>query len=79
MGKALIEELKDTEIEVKYGIDRNVDKMDTQTDVFKPDEDLPEVDVIVVTSVHYYADIEMGLRDKLKYPIVALNDVVYEA
>lgn len=79
LGKALIEELKDTEIEVKYGIDKNVDKMHMQTDVFKPDENLPEVDVIVVTSVHYYADIEMGLRDKLKYPIVALNDVVYEA
>lgn len=78
LGKALIEELKDTEIEVKYGIDKNVDKMHMQTDVFKPDENLPEVDVIVVTAVHYYADIEMELRDKLKYPIVALNDVVYE-
>ncbi|MCM1415710.1 MAG: hypothetical protein NC430_07270 [bacterium] len=79
LGEALIEELKDTEIEVKYGIDKTVDKTYRQIDIYKPDDDLPEVDIIVVTAVHYYADIEMALRNKLKYPIVALNDVVYEA
>lgn len=79
LGVALWTELKDTGIEVKYGIDNKVNKINGNVKLFKSKDNLEEVDVIVVTAIHDYADIEMELRDKMKCPIVALNDVVYEA
>ncbi len=79
LGQALLAELKDTEIEVKYAIDKNADNIRVDADVYKPDDDLKKVDVIVVTAVHYYSDIEVGLKEKISCPIVALDDVVYEA
>ncbi len=79
LGIALWAELEDTGIVVKYGIDNKVNKMDVNINMFKAKDNLEEVDAIIVTAIHDYADIEMELKDKMKCPIVALNDVVYEA
>lgn len=79
LGMALWKELKDTEIVVKYGIDNKVTQTDANVNLFKSKDNLEEVDVIVVTAIHDYADIEMELKDKMKCQVVALNDVVYEA
>lgn len=79
LGLALWTELQDTGVVVKYGIDNKVNKTDVDVNLFQSKDNLGEVDVIVVTAMHDYADIEMELKDKMKCPIVALNDVVYEA
>ena len=79
LGVALWTELKDTGIVVKYGIDNGVNKTNINVNLFKSKDNLENVDVIIVTAMHDYADIEMELKDKMKCPIVALNDVVYEA
>ncbi|MBQ9700151.1 MAG: hypothetical protein IJV71_05955 [Lachnospiraceae bacterium] len=77
LGERLVEELKDTGIEVKYVIDRNKDIVVTDLPKYTPDEDLPEVDVMVVTAVYYYGDIAEEMEEKVSFPIVSLEDVVY--
>lgn len=78
LGERLIDELKDTNIKVLYGIDRNAANIYSEIEVYTPDESLPKVDVIVVTSAFYYDEIERDLQKKVSYPIISIEDVVYE-
>lgn len=77
LGKMLLDELADSEIQVKYCIDRNADSFDFPIKVTTPDKQLDKVDVVIITAVHAYNDIEPGLRDKMGCEVVSLEDVVY--
>ncbi len=77
VGERLYDELKDSDIEVKYIVDRNADKIYTEADVFTPDETLPEVGAIVVTPVFYYDEIKEMLSQKVNCPIFSLEDILY--
>ena len=79
LGKALLAELNNSEIEVKYCIDKDAANIYVPIDVFTPDEELEKVDVIVIAAVHYYTEIEPIMRDKMGCDVVAIDDVVYEA
>ncbi len=78
LGERLYDELKDSGIEVKYVIDKNADAIYIDVDVFTPDDELAPVDVIVVTATFYYDEIEEMLRGKVDYPVVSLEEVLYE-
>lgn len=77
-GETLVEELEGSDIRVKYGIDRNADQMDASIEIVKPDEELKDVDVIVVTSITFFNEIEEMLVKKVNCPIISLEDVLYE-
>lgn len=77
-GERLFDELKGSDITVKYVIDKNIDGVYADIDVVTPDEELEPVDVIVVTATHYFDEIEEVLYSKVDYPIVSLEDVLYE-
>lgn len=77
IGELLIEELKDTGIDVYYGIDRNADKILAKIQLYKPTDKLPAVDAIVVTAVYFFEDICQTLRGNgVECPIISLNDVL---
>lgn len=78
VGERLLEELKDSNIEVKYAIDRNAESIYSEVDVYLPGDILPEVDVIVVTAISFFDNIYDILVDKVKCPIVSMKDVLYE-
>lgn len=78
LGLQLLQELKNTGAEVKYCIDKDADNIHIEIPVYKPEDDLEAVDVIVITAIHYYNDIEPVLRDKLKCDVYSLDDVIYE-
>lgn len=78
LGECLVEELKGSSVEVKYAIDRNADKIETDVKMYRPDEDLPEVDVVVVTPFYYFDEIDEMLFEKMDCPIVSIEDVIYE-
>jgi len=78
LGERLYDELKDSEIEVKYVIDKNADAIYADVEAVTPDEELEPVDVIVVTAIHYFDEIDDMLSEKVEYPIVSLEDIVYE-
>ena len=63
VGERLYEELKDTKTEVKYAVDQNAESIYADIDVYSPDDDLPEVDVIVVTATYYYNSILNNIKE----------------
>ncbi|WP_026670913.1 hypothetical protein [Butyrivibrio sp. AE3006] len=79
LGVALLDELKDSEIEVAYTIDRDADNIYVAADVYKPDEKLEPVDAVVVTAVHFYYEIKNDMSKKLDCPILSLEEIVWEA
>lgn len=78
LGTHLYKELKDTSINVQYGMDKNADCIYADIDVFEPNEKIPQVDVIVVTAVHYLYEIEKELQQYTDTPIVSLADILNE-
>lgn len=78
MGNRLYDELKDSEIELKYAIDKNAAGTYSELNVIGKDDDFPEVDVLVVTATFAFDEIEDELSGKVDWPIVSLEDVVYE-
>ena len=80
LGEELLYELKDSEVEVKYAIDRNADELCSDAcHVYRPEEELEPVDAVIVTAVHWYDDIERDMKKRVSCPILSLEDIVYEA
>lgn len=77
-GERLVEELKDSDIEIKYGIDKNADKIYSDIDVVTMEGELAEVDAIVVTPIFFFDEIEEELSAKTDCPVISLEDILYE-
>ena len=78
VGETLLSELAGSDIHVKYGIDRNAEAIYSDVDVILPDDELEEVDVVVVTPITYFDEIEELLSKKLDCPIISMEDILYE-
>ena len=78
MGETLIDELKETDIEVAYGIDKNADGIYADIDIVSAEDELQNVDAVVVTAITYFNEIEDMLKEKIDCPIISLEDVLYE-
>ena len=79
LGEELLYELKDSDVEVKYAIDRNADDLYVETKVYRPDEELEPVDAVIVTAVHWFDEIERDMKKRISCPILSLEDIVYDA
>ena len=78
LGLCLYEELKDSNIHVKYAIDRNAATFSyLNLKVIPPENQLETVDVIVVTRFIEYNKIVEELRKKTSCQVVSLEDVVF--
>lgn len=77
LGEQLLLELLKTDIHVKYIIDKNAEEIVCDLPKFKPEDMLPQVDAIIVTAIYYYPDIQETLEQKVKCPIISLEDVIY--
>lgn len=77
-GERLVEELKDTDITIVCGIDKNAQSIFEGIAVITKEDEIPDADVIVVTAISYYDEIEEELKHKIDFPIVSLEDILYE-
>ena len=79
LGELLYFELQQNGFNVNYIIDKNAESIlvPEGIPIFSPDQDLPDVDVIVVTAIHYYSDIAEYIDEKVGCPIISLEDIVY--
>lgn len=77
-GETLINELRDSGIEIAYGIDRNAESIYADVDVFSIEDTLENVDAVVVTAITFFDEIEDKVSAKLDCPIVSLQDILYE-
>lgn len=78
LGEHLYDELNGSDITVRYAIDKNADMIYANVDVVTPDDELEPVDVIVVTAIYYFDEIEEDLSEKVACPIISLEDILYE-
>lgn len=78
LANRLMDDLKDSGISVKYGIDQNaagtVCKIE---EIYSTDMELPEVDAIVVTPFYAFDDIYAVLRKKTIVPIISIEEVIW--
>jgi len=77
-GDRVLDELENTDIEVKYCIDQNAKNIYSVVNVLSPNETLEEVDAVIVTTITFFDQIENTLSKKLKSKIVALDDLIYD-
>lgn len=74
MARHLQHELADTDIVIKYAIDRSFFAI-SDLDVYLPDSELPQVDAVIVTPVFEYESICNCLQQKLSCPILSVADL----
>lgn len=76
LGERVMDELRGSEVVVKYVIDKRVNNINADIEAVEPGDSLKEVDAIIVTPVFYFDEIERQLNEKVKCPIISLEDVI---
>lgn len=78
-GETLAEELKGTNIEVAYGIDKNAENIwINNIDILPLENKLDAVDAVIVTAISSYDSIRALLSKKFVCPIISLEDILDE-
>ncbi|MBQ9134870.1 MAG: glycosyltransferase [Lachnospiraceae bacterium] len=78
LGMRLVDELEDTKIHIKYGIDRKCMFVNVPIPVITPDESMEPVDAIVVTAIVDYRTIKEMLEQKVDCTIISLEEIIHE-
>lgn len=81
LGGSLYHELINTDVEIKYIIDKNAERIYSDYSnvaVYTPDEKLEEVDAVVVTAFYYFDEIQEQLQNRLDCPILSLKEILNE-
>lgn len=78
IGLQLVRELKNSSVDVSYGIDQNSDSIFASIRVVKMNDELASVDAVVVTVIKEFDAIREDLLEKLTCPIIAIEDVLNE-
>lgn len=78
IGKVLLEELKNSDIDVAYGIDKQGDDMHIDIPVCKISDNLEVVDGIIVTAVTYFDEVKKELQNHINIPVVSIKDILDE-
>lgn len=76
-GRLLYEDIKNSEVEVRYFIDKNKNSMpECGLTVYTMDEELPEVDVIIITPYLEQQTIVQELKQKGDYTLLPLDRLI---
>lgn len=76
LGEILLHELKNGGVDVKYSIDREADSMYSEIDIYKPNDDLECVDMIIVTVLIDNADIICSLQERMECKVITINELL---
>lgn len=78
IGNRLFEELKESNVTVKYSIDKNAGSTYSELEVHSLEDELDEVDAVIVTTAFVFDEVRDKLEGKLNCPIISIEDVVFE-
>lgn len=74
----LQEELRGSNINIVYGMDRKADKIYVDIEVLSLDDEWrDDVDAVVVTPIFMFDELEEMIMDRMDCPVVSLEEVVY--
>ena len=77
LGQRFCDDLKGTDLEIKYAIDQNAEEQFTDLELYSIHDTLPEFDVIVVTPIFAYEEIRKQLNEMGYENVIALDEVIY--
>lgn len=77
LGSMLYDELKDTGIEVRFGIDQDPYCTYQGLKIVEPKDKFDKVDAIIVTPVLAFHEIQKKLSEKTEIPVLSIEEVVY--
>lgn len=77
-GESLLRELKDSDIDVQYAIDKRAEYIFSDIEIKSIEEKLPKVDAIIVTAICFYPEIKKELEEKVNCAILSLEDILYD-
>lgn len=78
LADRLTESLAGSEISIRYGIDRDVCCTNANiTEVYSPEDPLPEVDAIVITPFTASREIGSMLRERCGCRLLSLDEIIY--
>lgn len=63
-GETLVDELKETEVQIAYAIDKNANSIYSDINVITMDDNLEDVDAIVVTAITFLMKLKNNYRVK---------------
>lgn len=78
VGNRLYYELKDSSIYIEYVVDKNAGFVSDDLEIMDIDDDLGSVDAIIVTATFAFDEIVNDIDDKVSFPIISLEDIIYE-
>ncbi len=78
VGQRLVKELRNSKIEVVYGIDKNRDNIYSKIKVITMEERFTDIDAVVVTVVKEFDTIREALLKKIDCPVIAIEDILDE-
>ena len=77
MGQRLYDELKNSGITVKYGIDRNHPESEWEVPIRHPNNAMEKVDAVVITPVFDFLEIRNSLNAILSCPMFSIEEVLF--
>lgn len=78
LANRLVEELADSKIQIDYGIDQDVSCAIARVKtIYSPQEELPDTDAVIVTPYDAFESIRVCLEEKVKCPILSIEEVVW--
>lgn len=78
VGETLAEELKGSNVEIIYGIDKRAKRLCAAFPIVSGEDLLEDVDAIVVTAISFFDEIEQELSTKVDCAIISMEDIVYK-
>lgn len=76
-GVLLYNEIREKGLDTVYAMDKEPERLNLDIDILKPSEGIPDVDVIVVTPVHYFETIKTDLSKYTSANIISIEDVIW--
>lgn len=79
LGKILYSELIAQNVKVEYIIDQNAEKIEEDIPMISLEDEIPEVDVIIVTIVDEFENIKKKIQEMSNSKIVSLQEVIFNS
>lgn len=78
LGRDLYTELNQSNVCIKYIIDKNAENLDKCFNLIKPGEEMEGIDLILVTVIANYESLCQSLKTQYKFPLMNIDDIITE-
>lgn len=78
IGTHLFFELRESDVRVLFGIDRSNINEKNGIKVYKPDDEMPKVDAVIITIINEYDKISEKLSKNMDCSMIAIEEIIQE-